>query len=130
MSNNEGNQVSQRQLQRFVMWLYSPLTQWLNVRKHDKALKRFGWDAECPGCGRKYHGDDCGKCLGETLWHWFYACDCGRVAPWAIGIAPCPVLNEPQREGWPNWREELDNDPYLKAEIETHNLNSPAQNAE
>ena len=110
------HQAFRRRLDRLVM-----------RRREKKALSQYGWDGSCVGCGRRAHATGCAKLIAETDYHWFYGCDCGTVTPWCLGIAPCPVRNEPQREGWPNWREELENNPDAKARVEAHNARDQAR---
>ena len=110
-----------RHLQHFVMWLASPIARIAEQRRRAKAMKRHGWDGKCSACNRWLHADECGTCVAETDWHWFYMCDCGAQLPFCVGIAPCPILNSPIRDGWPDWRKELEENPEARKAVETHN---------
>lgn len=49
------------------------------ARKRKAALKKYGWDFKCEGCGALMHADEHGDCVLDAADCWFYEAKCGHL---------------------------------------------------
>lgn len=76
--------------------------------RQEAALKKYGWDATCPGCKNWFHADKCG--INSTHWDrgWIYECKCGMFSK-IFADFPIPHVVESWRKG--------DDNPCIEKEI-------------